>query len=73
VDGEPAARTNLAFDADLRVRNPSWGLRRLADVVREAERSGMRLERRFDMPANNLTLVFRRTVDTAKEQSTTIG
>jgi SAM-dependent methyltransferase len=60
VDGEPTAPGNVAFDADLRQRNPAWGLRRLADVVAAASRAGLAFERRFDMPANNLTLVFRR-------------
>jgi hypothetical protein len=59
VDGEPTAPGNLAFDADLRARDPGWGLRRLTDVVREAEAFGFVLERRVAMPANNLTLVLR--------------
>jgi hypothetical protein len=63
VDGEPTAPGNTAFDADLRQRNPAWGLRHLADVVDAAERAGLRFERRFDMPANNLLLVFRRALD----------
>lgn len=62
VDGEPTAASNVAFDADLRRRNPAWGLRRLAAVVDEAERAGLVFERRFDMPANNLMLVFRHAV-----------
>jgi Protein of unknown function (DUF938) len=60
VEGEPTAPSNLAFDADLRARRSDWGLRRLADVVDEARSVGMSLERRIDMPANNLLLVFRR-------------
>jgi len=60
VDDEPTAPSNLAFDADLQARNATWGLRRLADVVREAGLAGMRLERRVAMPANNLVLLFRR-------------
>ena len=32
VDGEPTAPGNVAFDADLRRRNPAWGVRRLANV-----------------------------------------
>jgi Protein of unknown function (DUF938) len=60
VDGEPTAPSNLAFDADLRARHADWGLRRLADVVDEARSVGMSMERRIDMPANNLLLVFRR-------------
>ncbi len=59
-DDVPTAPSNLAFDADLRARNPDWGLRRLADVAREAERAGLALRERHAMPANNLLLVFSR-------------
>lgn len=58
VDGEPTAASNVAFDADLRARNPEWGLRRLADVAGEAQRAGLVLRERVAMPANNLTLLF---------------
>jgi SAM-dependent methyltransferase len=60
VEGEPTVESNLAFDASLRARDSSWGLRRLAEVEAEAHRAGLALQRRFDMPANNLTLVFGR-------------
>jgi len=60
VDGETTAPSNLAFDADLKRRDPRWGLRRLAQVIEEATAAGLGFERRFDMPANNLALVFRR-------------
>lgn len=59
VDGETPSPGNLAFDADLRSRDPAWGLRRLAKVADEARRAGLALVQRFDMPANNLMLVFR--------------
>ena len=60
VDGEPTAPSNAAFDASLNARNPAWGLRRLSDVVAEADAAGLRFEQRVAMPANNLMLVFRR-------------
>ena len=60
IEGETPAPSNLAFDADLRARNPAWGLRRLADVVGAAEQAGLVFERRIEVPANNLMLVFRR-------------
>lgn len=60
VRGEPAAPGNSAFDADLRARNPAWGLRWLHDVQAEAETCGLQLAGRLAMPANNLLLVFRR-------------
>jgi SAM-dependent methyltransferase len=60
VDGEPTAPSNLAFDADLRGRDPSWGLRRLSDVRAEAAGAGWALRERVAMPANNQALVFGR-------------
>lgn len=60
VDGHATALSNLAFDAELRARNPQWGLRRLEDVAVQAENAGLRLRERVAMPANNLTLVFER-------------
>ena len=60
VDGVATAPSNLAFDADLRARDPRWGLRRLADVVAEAAAVGLGLRERIAMPANNLLLVFAR-------------
>jgi SAM-dependent methyltransferase len=60
VDGEPTAPSNVAFDADLRSRDASWGLRRLADVTAEAEAAGLALRERIAMPANNLLLAWAR-------------
>jgi len=60
-DGVPTAPGNLSFDQDLRARNPAWGIRRLEDVSREAQRAGLDLRERHAMPANNLLLVFRRS------------
>lgn len=60
VAGRPTAPSNLAFDADLRERNPAWGVRRLEDVQAEAAAVGLALDERVEMPANNLLLVFRR-------------
>ncbi|WP_225783174.1 DUF938 domain-containing protein [Xenophilus sp. Marseille-Q4582] len=57
-DEGPAAPSNQAFDADLRARNPAWGIRRLDDVAQEAARAGLRLQGRQPMPANNQLLVF---------------
>jgi hypothetical protein len=59
-DDIETAPSNAAFDADLRRRNPAWGLRRLADVLAQARLAGLRLRERVAMPANNLMLVFER-------------
>jgi Protein of unknown function (DUF938) len=58
--GVPTAPSNEAFDESLRSRNPEWGLRDLEAVEAEAAGQGLRLERVVEMPADNLTLVFRR-------------
>ncbi len=62
-DGVEFAPSNDAFDQSLRSRNPEWGVRRLEDVVAEAERHGLALESVTSMPANNLSVVLRRAED----------
>jgi SAM-dependent methyltransferase len=55
------APSNEAFDASLKARDPQWGLRNLEDVVTEAQDNGLRLEAVTPMPANNLSVVFRKS------------
>ena len=54
------APSNEAFDEDLKRRDPRWGLRWLEDVEAVADTNGLVLERVVEMPANNLTVVFRK-------------
>jgi hypothetical protein len=54
------APSNLTFDQSLRGRNPAWGLRWRHEVEALAQASGLAMEARIPMPANNLSLVFRR-------------
>jgi SAM-dependent methyltransferase len=51
---------NAAFDAELRAQDPSWGIRDLDDVTAIARRHGFDAPERIAMPANNLSVVFRR-------------
>jgi hypothetical protein len=53
------AESNLAFDADLKRRDPQWGLRRVEDFA-EAARHLFDLVETRPMPANNLMLLLRR-------------
>jgi SAM-dependent methyltransferase len=57
----PTAPSNEAFDASLRSRGPSWGVRELEAVVAEAEKNGLRLAQVWPMPANNLSVILRRS------------
>jgi hypothetical protein len=63
VDGEPLAPSNIEFDGWLKDRDPTWGIRRLADVLAQAGRAGLRLRERIAMPANNMMLVLERATD----------
>jgi SAM-dependent methyltransferase len=56
----PTAPSNLAFDESLKGRNPAWGIRRLDAVTSLAAEHGLALAERIAMPANNLSLVFRK-------------
>ncbi|HEY1145928.1 MAG TPA: DUF938 domain-containing protein [Allosphingosinicella sp.] len=58
--GVETAPSNEAFDISLRTRNPAWGIRNLEDVVALAGCHGLDLESIVPMPANNLSVIFRR-------------
>jgi hypothetical protein len=59
--GVPTAPSNEAFHASLKARDPEWGLKTLEDVAAEAEKNGLRLDAVTAMPANNLSVVLRKT------------
>jgi SAM-dependent methyltransferase len=60
VGGVHTAPSNAAFDASLRARDPSWGVRDREAVEQLAGTVGLRLVEQVDMPANNQILVFQR-------------
>jgi hypothetical protein len=59
-DDIPTAPSNLAFDADLKRRDPAWGLRRVEDFAAAAESRGLLLQETRQMPANNMMLLLHR-------------
>lgn len=59
-DDIETAPSNLAFDADLKRRNPDWGLCRVEHFARAAGDKGLALSDWRRMPANNLMLLFRK-------------
>ena len=58
--GMPLAESNAAFDASLRQQDAAWGLRYVEDVVDVARDAGLHIDGIEPMPANNLSLIFRR-------------
>lgn len=59
--GVETSPSNEAFDASLRSRNPAWGLRSVEEVAAAVE-AHFTLADKVDMPANNLTLLFRKKI-----------
>lgn len=56
------APSNAAFSENLKSRDPAWGVRDLdAQIVPLAEAAGLSLKAVIDMPANNLSVIFRRS------------
>lgn len=60
IDGAHTADSNAAFDTRLQSQNPSWGVRDLSEVTREAAGQGLQQLERISMPANNQLVVFAR-------------
>ncbi len=58
--GRHTAPSNEAFDADLKRRNPAWGVRDLEAVIELADAQGFSAPDIVEMPANNLSLMFKR-------------
>jgi len=56
----PLAPSNEVFDASLKSRDAAWGLRDRDEVVALARSHGLALALRTEMPANNISLLFRR-------------
>lgn len=59
--GEHTAPSNAAFDDQLRAQNPEWGVRCLDTELQPlAADAGLVLDFVVPMPANNLTVIWRR-------------
>ena len=58
--GAHTAPSNAAFDYSLRMQNPQWGVRDLEAVAALAQSHGFDEPVVEQMPANNLSLIFRK-------------
>lgn len=57
--GVESAPSNIAFDESLRSRNGEWGIRHTDELDNLGARHGFTRAARYEMPANNLMLVYR--------------
>lgn len=48
------------FDISLKARDPTWGVRSVEDIIELARMNGLSLDQTVEMPANNLSLIFRK-------------
>ena len=55
-----AVESNMNFDQSLQSRDASWGVRDLEEVIKEAERRGLRHVQTVEMPANNLSVIYQK-------------
>lgn len=60
-NGIETAQSNRDFDANLKGRDPRWGLRQVEDFAAAADAQGFEFTDWRQMPANNLMLLFRAT------------
>jgi hypothetical protein len=58
--GKHTALSNAVFDTSLRERDAEWGVRDIADLETLAESVGLKLAGTFELPANNMILMFAR-------------
>ena len=59
--GGHTSSSNLAFDEYLQAKDPDWGVRDLDEVVTAASMQHLTLVETYQMPANNLSVVFQRS------------
>lgn len=59
-NGQPTSPSNAAFDESLQSQNPEWGVRDLETVIATAQNHGLLHQRTIAMPANNLSVIFRK-------------
>ena len=61
VAGVHTSESNNRFDVSLKERNAAWGVRNMEDVVSLAKGCGFPQFEIHDMPANNKSIIFRKT------------
>ena len=59
--GQHTSKSNAQFDSDLRAHDPVWGVRDLEAVSEAAASSGFVLAEVVEMPANNFSVIFKRS------------
>lgn len=61
IDGKITPESNVNFDKSLKSQNSEWGLRDIKDLKELSEKNGIKLINMIDMPANNKTIIWKKT------------
>ena len=59
INGEHTSESNLSFDGWLKSQSEAFGVRSIEEVMHEAEKNGLELSARHEMPSNNFIMEFR--------------
>ena len=60
IDNKHISQSNYFFDNSIKMKNDLWGIRNLEEVSDEAKNNGIGQENIINMPANNLSLIYRK-------------
>ncbi|YAI82629.1 MAG: DUF938 domain-containing protein [cyanobacterium endosymbiont of Rhopalodia sterrenbergii] len=58
--GKHTAPSNQLFDESLCLQNQAWGVRNLEDVIEISQQQGLKFVKTVNMPANNLSVIFKK-------------
>ena len=60
IGNKHISQSNYFFDNSLKLQNDLWGIRNLEEVSEEAKENGFFQEKIIRMPANNLSIIYRK-------------
>jgi len=60
IGNKHTSQSNYFFDNSLKMQNDLWGIRNLEEVTDEAKKNGFLQEDIIRMPANNLSIIYRK-------------
>eukprot|EP00924_Labyrinthula_sp_SR-Ha-C_P014131 maker-scaffold_77-snap-gene-0.2-mRNA-1 protein AED:0.14 eAED:0.47 QI:0/0/0.5/1/1/1/2/97/193 len=58
INNEFTTKSNEEFDTSLRKRDPLWGYRDVSELEKLANEKNLKLNEKYEMPANNFLLFF---------------
>ena len=66
IGNKHTSQSNYFFDNSLKMQNYFWGIRNLEDITHEAKKNGFFQEDVIKMPANNFSIIYRKSSNSIK-------